>query len=136
MLTISTKTQYAVRALLYIARNEKSLCTAQEIAQAENISVKYLESILSALECKGILESERGKHGGYSLAVSAYEITMRTLIELFEGPIEPVSCLTKNKHCGFDCTCMPRKFWQGLKQSLETYLEACTLKDLLEDTYE
>lgn len=136
MLTISTKTQYAVRALLYIARTDKDLCTAQEIAQAEGISVKYLESILSSLKCKGILDSERGKHGGYSLAVPAQEVTMRALIELFEGPVEPVSCLTKNKHCGFDCTCMPRKFWQGLKKSLETYLESCTLTDLLEDNYE
>ncbi len=136
MLTISTKTQYAVRALLYIARNNKVLCTTAEIAQAENISVKYLENILTALKCKGILESERGKHGGYSLGVSPANIKMLTLIELFEGPIEPVACLTKNKSCGFDCSCIPRKFWQGLKQSLEAYLESCTIQDLLEDTHE
>ncbi|HON88387.1 MAG TPA: Rrf2 family transcriptional regulator [Spirochaetia bacterium] len=136
MLTISTKTQYAVRALLYIARNSKTLCTTAEIAQAEGISVKYLENILSVLKCKGILDSERGKHGGYSLALSPDQIKMLTLIELFEGPIEPVSCLTKNKLCGFDCSCIPRKFWQGLKQSIETYLDSCTIQDLLEDTHE
>ncbi len=135
MLSISTKTQYALRALLYIARHSQQLCSSAEIASSENISAKYLENILTALKCGGILESERGKHGGYSLAKSMEKITMRSILELFEGPIEPVSCLSKNEHCGFDCLCLPRKFWHGLKNSIEQYLDSCTLHDLLEEEH-
>ena len=151
MFSVSTKAQYGIRALVHLARNEgeggvafhsedadgetavaEPIVTASVIAKAENISQKYLEGILAQLTATGLLVSERGKRGGYRLARSAAEITMLEIVEALEGEIRPVGCVDRQDACSYGQACLPRRFWIGLKDSIDGYLSSRTLRDILD----
>lgn len=94
---LSRKTKYGVKALTYIARcPEKTTVTIQEIADAENISKKFLESILLSMRKAGFLGSKKGKGGGYYLIKSPSDIRMATVIRTLEGPIALLPCVSLN----------------------------------------
>mgnify|MGYP001413714079 CR=1 FL=1 len=78
MFSVSARTQYAIRAMTCLATKPERSSTSAEIAQAENIPAKYLEGILSRLKAFGLIESERGKNGGYRMAKDPSDITMLT----------------------------------------------------------
>ena len=88
---VSRKTEYALRALVAMARKPGSY-QIQELSEKENIPVKYLEQILLALRHAGFLTSKRGVGGGYSLRVSPSQINVGEIIEIMDGPIAPVPC--------------------------------------------
>lgn len=94
---LSKKTKYGLKALTYIARkkcNEPVLIS--EIAKSENISQKFLESILLTLKKTGFLGSKKGKGGGYYLIKEPIDITMASVIRVLEGPIAMVPCVSLN----------------------------------------
>jgi Rrf2 family protein len=108
---LSKKTQYAFQALSYLAmqkNNEPQLIA--EIAKKKKIPLKFLENILLLLRKDGILESKKGKGGGYFFNLEPKKITLARVIRLLDGPIAPLSCVSlhfyercKNcneKHCG------------------------------------
>ncbi len=151
MFSVSTKTQYGIRALVHLARNEstgatvsinapeasssllaEATVTGAAIAQAERISPKYLEGILGQLTTAGLLVSERGKHGGYRLARSSASITMLEIVEALEGQIRPVGCVDSRSPCAQEAGCLPRLFWRGLKESVDGYLSSRTLRDIID----
>ena len=103
---LSKKTKYGLKALGYLAKkkqNEPVLIS--EIAEAENISKKFLESILLSLKKSGLLSSKKGKGGGYYLLKEPKEIKIVTIIRLLEGPIAMLPCVSLNyyERCD-DCT--------------------------------
>ena len=102
---LSKKTKYGLKALTYIARKESDdPVLISEIAKSENISQKFLESILLSLRKNGFLGSKKGKGGGYYLIKEPEEITMASVIRVLEGPIAMLPCVSLNfyEKCG-DC---------------------------------
>ncbi len=133
MFQVPTKTQYAIRALVHLALKESD--SAAKIAEAQMISPKYLEGILNQLKLAGIVTSDRGRSGGYRLAKSSEQIRMIDVVQATEGAIRPVDCVDNRSVCVMGATCIPRKFWIGLKTAVDDYLSSVTLKDLAGDTF-
>ncbi len=131
MFQVPAKTQYAIRALAHLARSGGD--SAARISVAQNISVKYLEGILNQLKLSGIVVSDRGRGGGYRLAKPASEILMIDIVAAMEGELKSVECVDDSSACSMGSFCMPRRFWQGLKDSVESYLKSVNLGDLAEE---
>lgn len=94
---LSSKTKYGLKALTYIARHQGNTpVRISVIAESENISHKYLESILLSLKKMGYVGSKKGKGGGYYLLKSPSEIGMTDLIRNLEGPIAMLPCVSLN----------------------------------------
>lgn len=94
---LSKKTKYGLKALSYLARQEQQVpILISDISESENISKKFLESILLTLKKSGILDSKKGKGGGYYLLKHPSEIKISTIIRLLEGPIAMLPCVSLN----------------------------------------
>ena len=94
---LSKKTKYGLKGLTYIARQSRgTTVTIQEIAEEENISKKFLESILLLLRKAGFMGSKKGKGGGYYLMKDPSEIKMADVIRVLEGPIALLPCVSLN----------------------------------------
>lgn len=132
MFSVSMKTQYGIRALAHLAREELVTSSSLEIAQAEGISPKYLEGILSQLKAAGLVLAERGKNGGYRLSRKASDIRMIDIIQALEGEVRPVGCVEDSGSCALGGACLPRRFWLGLKETIDAYLASKTLRDVVD----
>lgn len=94
---LSKKTKYGIKALVYLAKQEDRIpVQISVISESENISRKFLESILLTLRKNGILGSKKGKGGGYYLLKDPKDIPMTTVMRLLEGPIAMVPCVSLN----------------------------------------
>lgn len=94
---LSKKTKYGLKALSYLAKQEPNVpILISDISESENISKKFLESILLTLKKSGILSSKKGKGGGYYLIKNPNEIKISTVIRLLEGPIAMLPCVSLN----------------------------------------
>jgi Rrf2 family protein len=94
---LSKKTKYGIKALVYLAKQEDRIpVQISVISNAENISRKFLETILLTLRKNGILGSKKGKGGGYYLLREPKDIPMTTVMRLLEGPIAMVPCVSLN----------------------------------------
>lgn len=94
---LSKKTKYGLKALSYLTKQEKNVpVLISDISKAENISQKYLESILLTLKKSGILSSKKGKGGGYYLLKDPKEIKISTIMRVLEGPIAMLPCVSLN----------------------------------------
>lgn len=130
MFQVPTKTQYAIRALVHLVHaGSASVAT---IAEAEHIPAKYLEAILSQLKSAGLVISERGRSGGYRLARAASIIQMSEVVQATEGEIRPVECVDNATICVVSEGCLPRRFWLGLKKTVDEYLASVTLAEIAE----
>ncbi len=94
---LSKKSQYAFKALMYLAQNdEKGPVLIAEISKKKKIPLKFLENILLELKKGGVLESKKGKGGGYYFAVPPAEVPMAKIIRLLDGPIALLPCVSLN----------------------------------------
>ena len=125
---ISTRGRYALRFLIDIAEHQdQGYVPLRDVARRQEISDKYLESIVKTLVRGQVLDALRGKGGGYRLHGSPEQYTIRQLIELIEGPLAPVSCLEPGKNpCGRVAHCRTLPLWQGLEQVIGAYLDQFT----------
>lgn len=130
---ISTRGRYALRILADLAeRQTEETVTLRELAQRQDISEKYLESIVKELVCAGILEGMRGKGGGYRLLRAPEEISVLEVLERMEGTLAPVACLQEGaKPCARAADCRTLPLWQGLDEAVRTYLEQFTVRSLM-----
>ncbi len=133
MFSVSARTQYGIRALAYLARRPGWEAVGAEIAEAETISPKYLEGILTRLAAAGLIRSERGKNGGYRLAKPPNGIVMAEVVAALDGEVRPVDCVDALGVCDHDSSCRSRKFWIGLKAAIDGYLGNRTLADIIEE---
>lgn len=133
---LSKKSQYAFKALAYLAeRFDRGPVLISEIAQKKKIPLKFLENILLELKKAGILDSKKGKGGGYFLKKSPDKVKMATIIRLMNGPIAMLPCVSlyfyercKNcneKHCGL------HDMMIEVRDATLNIVENRTLKDLL-----
>lgn len=131
---ISTKGRYALRVMLDIAKNSGGqYITLKDIASRQDISEKYLESIISVLSKAYLLEGVRGKGGGYKLTRSAEDYSVGEILRLVEGPLAPVACL---KGSGVKCdrsdSCQTLPMWSKLDELVNGYLDSVSLASILE----
>lgn len=131
---ISKKTEYALRALIAIARHRGSV-QVHELSAREKIPVKFLEQILLALKNAGWLTSKRGVGGGYALRVEPSLITIGGVIQLFDGPLAPVPCAAVRPDETCTCpdprTCALRLFMIGVREELGVLFDGRTIEDML-----
>ncbi len=131
---ISTRGRYALRVMLDLAHHtDEGYISLKKISEREDISVKYLEAIVAILNKGGLLESCRGKEGGYKLTKKPEEYTVGSVVRLTEGSVAPVSCLECGTiNCGRSTHCQTLPMWEKLEKIVGDYLDSVTLRDLLE----
>ena len=107
------------------------------ISEKENISVTYLEQLLSKLRRNGLAKSMRGPKGGYILAKKPKDITIGNIVRVLDGDITPVHCINNNnpsnKSCKMIDRCVTKAVWKRLKDTIDELLDSVTLKDLCND---
>lgn len=120
--------------MIDLAQNrEQGNISLKDVSKRQEISIKYLEQIVSPLTKAGLIRSIRGSQGGYSLIRNPEEYTAKEILTVVEGPIACVSCLeTKENLCSRYSSCATIKFYEGLNQVIIDYLEKYTLADLAE----
>ena len=130
---ISTRGRYALRILVDLAENQQlGYVTLKEVAGRQEISEKYLESIVKQLVKEGILKALRGKGGGYCLGRLPEQINVLEVLELMEGTLAPVVCLEEEgKSCSRMAQCRTLPLWEGLNKTVRSYLSAYTIRDLM-----
>lgn len=131
---ISSKGRYALRVMLDMAeQHSDENIRLKDIADRQNISRKYLESIMTVLCKSNLVKSSIGKDGGYRLMRPPDKYTAGEILQAVEGELVPVACLAKDsKKCSGVCTCYTLPFWEGLEEQINSYVNSYTLKDLLE----
>jgi Rrf2 family protein len=131
---ISTKCQYALRAVYEIARsNRGGVMTIWDIAKAQRVPRRYLEGILNQLRKGGLLEAQRGRSGGYRLAKEAGEITVGEVVRLIDGPILAVVCVEEAKaaDCPMREGCVFLPTWQKVQQAIDQALDSTDFDHLV-----
>lgn len=130
---ISTKGRYGTRAMMALAlRFGGPLMRANEIAEDQAISLKYLENILSSLKSAGLVISERGKKGGYALSRSPAEISLYDVLSPLEDSLGFVHCTEADRGCDRLEVCATREVWRSLKEAADRILKGTSLQDLLQ----
>jgi Rrf2 family protein len=127
---VSAKVDYALRAMAELAAAPPGLMTAEQLASAQHIPPKFLESILSQLRSGGLVASHRGAEGGYELARPAAEISIAEVIRVLEGPIATVRGVRPDELEYDGAASGLRGIWLELRTQMRGVLEQTTLADL------
>ncbi len=130
---VSTKGRYALRVMVYFVLNGTDhYIPLKEIAEAEGISQKYLESIMSTLSKAGFVDAVHGKGGGYRLNRRADQYTVGSILKLTEGDLHTVSCTSQGAAaCSRATCCHTLPMWEKLDNMVDEFFEGITLADLL-----
>ncbi|MDY3280107.1 MAG: RrF2 family transcriptional regulator [Eubacteriales bacterium] len=131
---ISSKGRYALRVMLDMAQQkDDGFIRLSDVAQRQEISRKYLESIMTALSKSGLVESALGKSGGYRLARAPADYPVGEILRAAEGELAPVACLAREGHkCDRVGFCYTLPFWKGLEDQINAYVNSFSLQDLLD----
>jgi len=130
---ISTKGRYGTRALVELAmRDTNEPMLLRNIAKKQNISLAYLEHVISPLIAGGILRSTKGPRGGISLNRKPSDIKLSDVIRLLEGSVAPADCVDNPGVCDRAESCAARDIWCELKAALDKILSSTTIQDLVD----
>ncbi len=130
---LSTRGRYGTRALLELALHQgEGPVLLRDIARRQQISLPYLEHLITPLIAAGIVRSTRGARGGVLLARPSEEIRLSEIIQLLEGSIAPSECVNNPEVCMRSGFCATRDIWSELKKAINGVLESTTLRDLVE----
>lgn len=132
---ISTRGRYALRVMIDLAEKQTTdFIPLKEIAESQQLSEKYLESIVKALVQDGLLEGVRGKGGGYRLKKKPEECTVGSILRLTEVGLAPVACLEEEAMtCPRADQCRTLPMWKKLHGMLADFFEGVTVADLMQD---
>ena len=130
---VSTKGRYALTVMVDLAKiSDGGFVSLSDIAEREHLSMKYLESIISILNKGGMLQSQRGKNGGYKLARKPEDYNISEILLLTEGTLAPVNCIMQEGvMCDKAATCSTLPLWAGLDDVINKYLSKITLEDII-----
>ena len=138
---LSKKGEYALRSLINLgiaAEVGRSLVRVSELADNEQLPVKFLEQIMHALKEGDLIESERGKFGGYRLARPANKITVGSIVRLIDGPLAPIGCVSQTAYekctCPDEEHCGLRMLMLDVRNAIAGILDRYTLADVVEVT--
>lgn len=129
---VSTKGRYALRVMIDLAEhNSNGHIPLKDIAERQNISKKYLESIMVILSKAGLIDGRHGKGGGYKLNRAPDEYTVGAILRLTENGLAPVSCLQDKKNtCSRMSECRTLPMWKDLNKLINDFFDSTTLADL------
>lgn len=130
---ISTKGRYALRLMTDVAAHDaEGFVSLKDVAERQEISLKYLEQIASMLSRSGALLSGRGAQGGYRLAKAPEEYSIGEILRLTEGDLAPVACLKGEENLCVHCDeCPTLDFWTGLYRVINEYIDHYSLAELV-----
>ncbi|WP_442861693.1 RrF2 family transcriptional regulator [Butyrivibrio sp.] len=132
---ISTKGRYALKIMMDIALHDNGdYISLKDISKRQNITVKYLEQIVSGLNKSGFLLSMRGNNGGYRLAREPKDCNIGEILRTVEGSLTPIECVAGDtgNPCPLSDSCSTLPFWTGLDKVVNDYINSYTLQDLID----
>jgi len=136
MMQVSTKTEYGLRCLVFLAREKQGASVSiSQIAQRERLPRHYIQQILRRLRRGGIVKSIRGTEGGFALALAPAAISIGAVVRILEGvPFEDTcSRFNQRANCGHMSDCSIRPIWQRVSHALWETLDRITLAELVPD---
>ncbi len=135
---LSKRGEYALRSLINLgiaAEVRRELVQVSELAEEEQLPVKFLEQIMQALKDAGLVESQRGKYGGYRLAKPAAKITVGSVVRLIDGPLAPIGCVSQSAYekctCPDEAHCGLRMLMLDVRNAIAGILDRYTLADVV-----
>ena len=131
---ISTRGRYSIRILLDLAEHRSGdFIPMKDMAQRQDISLKYIGKIMPLLKTAGLVDSSHGIGGGYKLSRAPEQYTLWEILQVAEGDMAPVSCLQKDAAvCDRAAECRTLPVWEKYYELTKDYFESITLADLLE----
>ncbi len=130
---ISTRGRYGTRMMLDLAaHHDQGPTPLREIANRQDLSVKYLEQLIIPLKAAGYIRSVRGARGGYTLARKPDKISVGQIIKVLEGGLSLVDCVEDPKLCEREKNCPTRDIWLRMSERLMEELSSLTLSDVLD----
>ncbi len=134
---LSTKARYGMRAMVDLALHyEKGPILLKDIAKRQEVSMKYLDHIISTLRANGLIESAKTRHSGYVVSRAPCQIKTYEIIKAVEGSLAPVDCVDDPKICHRANLCATTNLWKKLKESMRDVLKGVTLEDLAKEQRE
>lgn len=132
---ISTKGRYALRVMIDLAEhNTGKYIPLKDVADRQEVSLKYLESIMVVLSKADFVDGHHGKGGGYKLSRSPENYTVGSILKLTEGSLAPVTCLEHEPNtCSRAANCKTLPMWAKLNKMIDDFFEGITLTDLIKN---
>ena len=131
---VSTRGRYAIRVMIDLAEHMNGkYIPMKEIADRQDVSLKYMTKIMQALTKSGMLDGQHGKGGGYKLNRDPEEYRIGDILRLTEGTLAPVACIDETDcKCDRSFECRTRPMWNELDKLISEYLDGITIADLME----
>ena len=132
-MNVTSKGRYALRVMMDLAQHpEDGFVSLKTVAERQNISMKYLEMIVGHLKKAELLDSTRGKEGGYKLNRAPADYTVGEILRSIEDNLAPVACIKSGSiQCDRAAECLTLPMWKELDDITNAYLDAVSLQDLL-----
>ena len=131
MKLITRNTDYAVRALCCIAEQKQEVISADQLVKSLEMPRPFLRKILQTLNKEGLLNSSKGKGGGFTLAVSPGKITLTDVMKIFQGPIRLNECKFKKSDCPYISDCLLKKKIDEIEKEVIAKLKAITIASII-----
>ena len=131
MKLITRNTDYAVRALCCIAEQKQEVISADQLVKSLEMPRPFLRKILQTLNKEGLLNSSKGKGGGFALAVSPGKITLTDVMKIFQGPIRLNECKFKKSDCPYISDCLLKKKIDEIEKEVIAKLKAITIASII-----
>lgn len=128
---ISRKTDYALRMLSMLAKDENTLLSVRTAAEEVGVPYSFARSIQHCLVQAGIIESLRGVHGGMKLKANPAQVTIREIVEAVQGPLVMNDCTSAGSDCSRKGGCCYHPLWAGTQALIHNYLDSVTLEDVV-----
>ncbi len=128
---VTRETDYAVRTVLYLAKESNRIASVTEVAHAMHIPKSFLAKILQRLVKSNILTSMRGVNGGFRLAQKASDISLLSIMEAIQGPAGINLCVVDSKKCKLSATCSVHPVWVDIRKEVERRLRKQTIAELV-----
>lgn len=127
------RTDYAIRALLFLAQNSEGRSKALEIAEAMDIPKGFLHQVLQELQRARLVVSQPSRHGGYALARPPEQISLLEIVESMEGPLDAGECALQGGPCHWEEVCALHWVWSSAREALAERLGQATLAQIADD---
>ena len=135
-MNLSKTTKYAFRILGHMAKDEKSLYSAQQLHKDIDIPERYLRRLLTDLSKSGFIKSIQGRHGGFTFARDVSEITLMEIVDSIDGKDSIDGCILGYEVCAFDYSCPMHDVWEETKRKVIKTLTETSLKDIHKKVHE
>ena len=131
MMRINKLTDYGIVVMTEMAAERSNkINTAREISESTNIPLPTVTRLLKTLSSEGLLDSQRGSQGGYSLAKSSDAISIASILETFEGTISRTECSANSCECSYESNCSVEEPWQKINDTVKNALESISLNEM------